>query len=26
LAVGEAYDLARKVRKGLEVTNTKFKS
>ncbi len=26
LAIGNAYDLARKVRKGLERTNTKFKS
>ena len=26
LAVGDAYDLARKVRKGLERTNSKFKS
>ena len=26
LAVGDAYDLARKIRKGLELTNTKFKS
>ena len=26
LAVGDAYDLARKIRKGLEGTNTRFKS
>jgi len=26
LAVGDAYDLARKIRKGLEGTNTEFKS
>lgn len=26
LAVGDAYDLARKIRKGLERTNTKFKA
>jgi hypothetical protein len=26
LAVGDAYDLARKIRKGLDLTNTKFKS
>lgn len=25
LAVGDAYDLARKIRKGLDITNTKFK-